>query len=218
MRLSYLLSSILLSSSLLACSFTSPPAATKSKSKGASQANDTKGVTPSELTPSEWVALSKPGPSHRLLDLFVGEWDATITFWSGPRAEPQVSRGRSSVEWILGKRFIKEDFTGELAGEKFQGLGIMGFDNGSRRFSNVWMESTGTALVISHGKYLADTNSFEFSAEVYDPLIGKTKTTRSTITITSHDGYRVEVMDQDAKGESYKSFEAAYTRKGSGKS
>jgi hypothetical protein len=175
--------------------------------------SEPKGVSPSELTPSEWVAMSKPGPSHRLLDFFVGEWDATISFWNGAQGEPQVSRGKSTTEWILGKRFIKEDFSGELAGEKFQGLGIMGYDNGSRRFTTVWMESTGTALIISHGKYLPDANSFEFSAEVYDPLLGKTKTTRSIITISSHDRYRVEVMDQNSKGESYKSFEAVYTRK-----
>jgi hypothetical protein len=171
------------------------------------------GVDATSLSEREWMALSKPGPSHRLLELFVGTWDAKITFRSGVDGKPEVSRGKSSVSWILGERFIKEDFEGEALGERFQGMGITGYDNAARRFTNVWIDSLNTALATSYGKYLADDNRFDFVGEIYDPLRGAMKSTRSTMHIISPNKYEFVMYDTASNGVEYRALEIEYSRR-----
>lgn len=171
------------------------------------------GVSAVGLTATEWASLSQPGPSHKLLDIFVGEWDTRISFWSAPKADPQISRGTSSIRWIVGNRFLQEDFRGRVVDEDLQGLGLMGFDNGSRQFKTVWIDSLNTALAVSYGRYVPDRNLFEMSSEVYDPLIGGTKTVRSAITIISPDKYSFSMIDTAPSGEDFTSMEILYTRK-----
>ena len=170
-------------------------------------------VHATQLTPAEWAALSRPGPSHQLLDLFVGEWNTRMTFWSAPDVEPQVSSGSSTSSWVLGQRFIREDFEGQALGEKMQGIGIMGYDNGAGRFINVWIDSLNTAMATATGKYLAKQNRFEFVGEVYDPLLSRMKQTRSYIQILSADQYDFLMFDTGADGREFKALEIKYVRK-----
>ncbi len=171
------------------------------------------GVNATSLSEREWMALSKPGPSHRLLELFVGTWDAKITFRGGLDGKPEVSRGTSTVSWILGDRFIKEDFEGEALGERFLGLGITGYDNAARRFTNVWIDSLNTALATSYGKYLPDDNRFDFVGEIYDPLRGGMKSTRSTMRIISSNRYEFVMYDEAPNGMEYRALEIEYSRR-----
>jgi hypothetical protein len=171
------------------------------------------GVDATALSEREWMALSKPGPSHRLLELFVGSWNAKITFRSGPDGESEVSQGKSRVAWVLGDRFIKEDFEGEALGERFQGMGITGYDNAARRFTNVWIDSLNTALATSYGKYLSDENTFDFVGEIYDPLRGGMKSTRSTMRIISTDKYEYVMFDTGPNGKEYRALEIEYSRR-----
>ncbi len=170
------------------------------------------GVSPVGLTPSEWASLSKPGPSHKLLDMFVGDWDTTISVRSEPGARAELSKGRSSIHWVLGGRFLEENFEGEVAGEKFQGMGLMGYDNGDREFKFVWIDSLNTALTISRGAYSPDRNTFQMKSEVYDPLLGGLKTVRASLQIKSRDEYEYVMVDTAPSGKEFESFEMRYTR------
>lgn len=171
------------------------------------------GVSPVGLTPAAWAALSQPGASHRLLEIFEGQWDATITVRSGPGETTQISKGQSTIHWILGKRFLQEDFKGETAGEKFDGMGLLGFDNGARAFKMVWVDSLNTALSVSTGTYVPESNIFEMVSEVYDPLLGREKTVRSTLQVMSSDSYRFVMEDTAPSGKKFISFEILYTRR-----
>jgi hypothetical protein len=159
------------------------------------------------------MALSKPGPSHRLLEVFVGTWDAKLSFRSGPGGKAEVSPGTSTISWILGERFIKEEFTGEALGERFQGLGITGYDSAARRFTNVWIDSLNTALATSFGKYLPEENRFDFVGEVYDPLRGAMKTTRSMMRVVSTNKYEFVMFDTTPDGAEYEALQIEYTKR-----
>lgn len=172
------------------------------------------GVRPEDLTPAEWVALSKPGASHRLLETFAGNWDVRIRFWSSPSAEPQDSYGTSTLSWILGDRFLKEDFQGDVLGDSYQGLGLMGYDAAARRFMTVWLDSLNTVIAVQQGNFSPDTSTFELHGEVYDPLLGRNKTTRSEIRILSPDQYSVTMTDMAPSGPDFKSLEIVYSRRG----
>jgi len=171
------------------------------------------GVNAAALSQGEWMALSKPGPSHRLLEVLVGTWDAKLSFRSEPGGKVQVSPGTSTISWILGERFIKEEFTGEALGERFQGLGITGYDSAARRFTNVWIDSLNTALATSFGKYLPEENRFDFIGEVYDPLRGGMKTTRSMMRVISTTKYEFVMFDTTPTGTEYAALQIEYTKR-----
>lgn len=178
-----------------------------------SSGGDIDGVSAQGLTPGEWASLSQRGPSHKLLDMFVGDWNAQISFWSAPGADPQRSRGTSSIRWILGDRFLQEDFKGDVVGEQFQGMGLMGYDNAARQFKTVWIDSLNTALAVSYGKFLAERNAFDMASDVYDPLLGRTKTVRSMLAIESPDKYSFSMVDTAPNGQEFTSLEILYSRK-----
>jgi len=165
------------------------------------------------LTPSEWASLSKPGPSHSLLAPFVGEWNVQITFWSSPTAKPEISSGTSSTRWILGERFLQEQFKGSAAGTAFEGMGLFGYDNASRTFRNIWVDSLNTTMAMASGRFFVERNTFELSSELYDPLLSREKTVRSTIQFVSQDSYVFNMLDTSPEGKQFKSLEMVYTRK-----
>ncbi len=173
-----------------------------------------RGVRPEDLTPSEWAALSKPGESHKLLERFAGNWDVRITFWSSPDAAPQDSHGSSTLSWILGDRFLKEDFHGDVLGESYQGLGLMGYDAAARRFMTVWLDSLNTVIAVQQGSYSPESSTFELTGEIYDPLLGRNKKTRSEIKVISPDQYSVTMIDAAPNGAAFKSLEILYSRRG----
>lgn len=170
-------------------------------------------AAPPPASAAEWIAMSKPSGSHRLLDGFVGTWDTKITFWSSPEAVPQVSKGSSESSWVLGGRFVKEAFTGEAAGEKFEGIGLMGFDNGRKRLETVWVDSMNTALAIAKGIYDPDTQIYTFEGTVFDPLTATDKSTKSTIKFVSADKYIFTMIDHDRIRGDFKSLEMEYVRR-----
>lgn len=170
------------------------------------------GVSAVGLTPGEWAALSKPGPSHRLLETFVGKWDVQLTFWSDPKAAGESSVGTSQISWMLGGRFLQEHFSGKVAGEEYVGLGIMGYDNGSRTFKNVWVDSLNTALTTAEGRYDPETSTFVLESQLYDPLISGVKTITSTLQINSANSYTFSMRDISPEGKPFTSLEMRYTR------
>jgi hypothetical protein len=174
------------------------------------------GVSAVGLTPGEWVALSKPGPSHKLLASFVGDWDVTVTFWSNPEASGESSSGKSKISWILGDRFLQEQFSGTVGGGEYQGLGIMGYDNGSRAFKTVWVDSLNTALTTSSGRYQPDTSTFLFESQLYDPLASGVKTIQSQLQVNSPNSYTFTMTDTSPEGKRFTSLEMRYRRISSG--
>jgi hypothetical protein len=170
------------------------------------------GVTPDSLTPTDWVALSKPGTEHELLNLFVGSWDVKVSSWSEPKAAPQVSPGFSRSKWILGSRFVEERFDGLAVGVPYKGRGIMGYDAGAKQFTSVWMDSLNTAIALSKGEFSPDTRSFQLKGEVYDPLLGRDKETLTEIQLLSPDEYEITMTSTGPNGQRFRSLALNYRR------
>ena len=193
---------VLFSNVLVGCSLISP-----------SQENG-EPVQAAELTPASWTALGKPGPSHRLWEIFSGNWSTHTTVFQAGVAEPKRSVGRSKISWVLGNRYIKEEFQGEMLNIPFQGIGLMGYDNGARRYTSVWADSLSTAIISSKGRYFAEQNRFEFEGEVYDPLQSKSRNVRTTIDIVTSTEYVVTTYEPSPNGGEAKSLEIRYEKLG----
>ena len=172
-----------------------------------------RGVQPSELSPAGWVGLTKPGEAHERLEMFVGTWDVTVASSSGPLSPIDTSYGTSRSSWILGYRFVEERFEGAVSGSPYQGLGLMGYDAGARQYTTIWLDSLSTTLAVSRGRYDATRQSFELQGEVYDPLLGREKSTKMRIDIESRDSYHVSMLDSLPDGREYAALRISYRRK-----
>lgn len=175
--------------------------------------SSTQGVQPSELSPSDWVALAKPGAAHEPLKTFVGAWDVTVVSSSGPLSPADTSYGTSRSSWILGSRYVQEQFEGAVSGSSYQGLGLMGYDAGARQYTMVWLDSLSTTLAVSKGKFDPSRNIFELQGVVYDPLLGREKTTTTRIHVESQDAYHVSMIERLPNGQEYAALRISYRRK-----
>ncbi len=105
---------------------------------------------------AKWQATMKPGPKHENLAHFVGKWSTeTKMWWEGPGSEPDVTKGTADVKWILGKRYVAEDFEGQVlmpdaTGQKspisFHGFSMTGYDNYKNLYVGTWADDMGTAM------------------------------------------------------------------------
>lgn len=85
-------------------------------------------MTPEQVQ-TAWHQAATPGDAHQALAPFVGNWKTKVTMWMNPNAQPNVSTGQSAAAWILGGRFIKENFEGNAMGQPMNGMGLLGYDN-----------------------------------------------------------------------------------------
>ena len=126
--------------------------ATISRPRGEERYGSSKPNLDQEEIMKKMQAAGTPGPAHKALDAFAGDWKTEVKFWMDPGGPANVSQGKSKVRWILGGRFLEEDFHGEWMGKPFTGLGLMGFDNTRQQFKSVWVDEVGTAMTISEGR------------------------------------------------------------------
>src|ERR1043166_3712852 len=58
-------------------------------------------------------AAGTPGPAHKALEAFVGNWKAEVKCFHEGGA-PQVSQGTAKSNWRLNGRFLEGEFHGEI--------------------------------------------------------------------------------------------------------
>lgn len=160
-----------------------------------------------------WMKLARPGEPHKLLQPLVGTFSAEVTTWEGPGATPQKSSATSENTWVLGGRFVHQVVKGSFAGEPFEGIGYLGYDNYKKAYVGVWMDSMGTGVMMSEGTVDASGKVFTFTAEMDDPVSGKTLAFRETLRVLEGGKLVTEMFVTGPDGNEFKNMEIVYTRK-----
>jgi Protein of unknown function (DUF1579) len=181
------------------------PATAETKAK-------TAGLSPEEMM-KKAEAAGKPGPAHKALDALVGDWNIDGRCWMAPDGAPTENKGSAKVRWILGDRFVQEDFSGEFMGKPFHGIGVTGYDNMKKKYVGSWVDDMSTGLFISEGATDADGKVFTFHGKMDDPMTGqKNKPFKFVIRILDPNKHTFEMHDLTL-GEKSKTMEMTYTRK-----
>ena len=167
---------------------------------------------------SEEIALKvaeagKPGQAHAYLQPLVGKWETSTKMWISPDQAPSVSKGSATHEWVLGKRFLKEEFKGSFDGHPFQGMGTTGFDNVRKEYIGTWIDSLATGIMTSDGTYDPQTRSLQMNGVYSCPITGTQRSSRMVTRIVNNNMHILEMYDRDAQGKEYKSMEITYKRK-----
>lgn len=158
--------------------------------------------------------LGTPGAEHAILDVFKGKWKVTSRSWMTPGAKAEESTGTSSMEWVLDGRFLKQKYKGEWAGEKFDGMGFVGFDKMKKKYVNIWMDSMATGVFQSMGRYDSKTKTFKDSGNFSCPMTGNTNEWfRSEWKIINDNQNIYTMYMKDKNDKEFKAMELTYTRK-----
>src|SRR3954452_3140191 len=82
----------------------------------------------------------RPSAEHERLKQMAGEWDAQVKLALGP-GKTQESKGEYTAKIEVGGFFLITEFKGELAGAKFQGRGVTGYDPFKKKYVGTWIDS-----------------------------------------------------------------------------
>jgi hypothetical protein len=156
--------------------------------------------------------LATPGAPHKLLASMAGSWDTKTKFWTEPNKPPMESTGTCEQKMILDGRFLQQDFSGEMMGRSFSGIGVTGYDNHTNKYVSTWMDSMGTAILLFEGTASKDGRTFTQEARYDDPIKGPMKW-RSVTKIVDENTHVFEMFGIDKKGKKEKMMEIIYTRK-----
>lgn len=157
-------------------------------------------------------AAADPGMNHNLLDIFVGTWDVSANFDNGPGQPSETASGSMVNSWQLGGRWLKQDYTGQMASlGSFRGLGYLGYDNIARCFVATWMDTLSTACLTSKGSFDEATATFTLSGDFTAPGGEKFKQ-RQVITVLSLDRYTVTMYLTGPDHVEFKTGNLEYTR------
>jgi hypothetical protein len=154
-----------------------------------------------------------PGPEHQHLKRLVGRWDVATKMWMGPDAPATEGKAKASFEPVFGGRFVMQKYRGEFMGMAFDGLGFEGFDRFKQKYTSLWMDSMGTALMLMTGTCDADGQHCNFYASMDDAWTGeRDKLIRAESWWQDDDTHGFRMFDRLPGGKEFKVMEAVYTR------
>lgn len=135
-----------------------------------------------------------PGAEHKKLEPLVGMWNYTCKVWMDPSKPPMEMKGTIERKWILGNRFIEEKVSGTGMDGKpgFEGIGVVGYDNGEKKFTMSWICNMCTSIATSAGTCDVSGKTFTFENEAYCPVREKKIKGREVLRMESNDRHVME--------------------------
>lgn len=98
-----------------------------------------------------WMKLAQPGEPHKLFASLAGNWTTKSKEWMEPGKPPTESTGSAEMKMLLDGRFLYQEYTGQMMGQPFSGIGIDAYDNVQKKYFTAWMDTMGTGIFIMEG-------------------------------------------------------------------
>ena len=154
-------------------------------------------------------AAATPGPAHKALEAFVGNWKTEVKCWMEPGGSPNVSQGTAKTSWTLNGHFLEEEFHGEMMGKQFTGRSLMGYDNIKQTFNTVWVSDMQTSIFTSEGKGENGNKVITLEGKSNCPATGRKDIPMKTVfRVISPDKHVFEMFNDGVR-----TMEITYTRK-----
>ncbi len=167
-------------------------------------------------TTTEMDAMTKagtPGDAHTRLEQFAGTWKAKVKLWMDPGSPPSVSSGTMKSTWVLGKRFLRQDYTGEGMGAgPFEGSGYFGYNNVTGRYEGFWIDIMSTGMSTEIGDCDKAGKVWTMVGKSEYPVRGNVMTKRSVITVLDQNRHTLQMFFAGPDGKESKAMEIEYTR------
>lgn len=164
----------------------------------------------------EYMKIAAPGENHKLLNPLAGKWQAAGRFRMTPDAPWTESKSEADSEWVLGGRFLLQKVKGDpMMGmpQPFEGLGLMGYDNGKKKFIFSWADNMGTMIMAGEGSADSTGKTITFMSNCEDPMTKKPTSMKSVYKVESNDKYVLQMYQPAPDGKEFLAMEIVNTRK-----
>ncbi|MFZ2168316.1 MAG: DUF1579 domain-containing protein [Methylococcaceae bacterium] len=159
-----------------------------------------------------YTKLATPGEPHKLFASLAGNWTTKTREWMDPNKPPLESVGSAEMKVLLDGRFLQQDVTGQMMGQPFSGLEIIGYDNLLKRYVTSWMSTMSTGIFIMEGTASADGKTITLKGQHPEPGGGH-MTHRAVWKIIDHNNQTFDMYGAHHGGKEMKMMEITYTRK-----
>jgi hypothetical protein len=156
--------------------------------------------------------LSTPGEPHKQLASLAGSWTTKTKEWMEPNKPPMESTGSVEMKTLLDGRFLQQEFTGDMMGQPYSGIGTSGYDNLRKRYVSTWIDSMGTGIFSMEGTASDDGKTITLKGQ-HDVPGGGHMTHRAIWKLVDANTQIFEMYGTHGHGKEMKMMEITYTRK-----
>ncbi|MGH8654310.1 MAG: DUF1579 domain-containing protein, partial [Gammaproteobacteria bacterium] len=156
--------------------------------------------------------LATPGEPHKLFASLAGSWTTKTKSWMEPGKPPMESTGTAEMKMLLGGRFLQQDFTGDMMGQPYTGIGINAYDNLRKRYVSTWIDTMGTGIFLMEGPASADGKTITLRGQHDEPGGGR-MTHRAVWKILDRNTQTFDMYGTHHRGKEMKVMEITYMRK-----
>jgi hypothetical protein len=158
-----------------------------------------------------WTEYMTPGPMHEMMAKSVGEWKTINRYWMDPSGDPMVTEGTAKTEMIMGGRYQTTKTSGTVMGMPMEGMSLIGYDNSTREFTEIWIDNLGTGTSVAKGTYDENTNSINMDGTMVDPMTKSEMKFKQVLKFLD-DNHQIIEMYMDNNGQEVKSMEIEFIR------
>ncbi len=160
-----------------------------------------------------YQAASTPGAEHEKLKSLVGKWSVHTKMWETETSKPEETTGTSTFKSVLNGRFVQQDFKGKMMGAPYEGTGMMGYNNVTKKYESSWYDSMSTAVMMFEGSFNESDKTIAQGGEFDCPMRKTKQKMRSEMKLVNKDTMTfVLYMPDMVTGKEYKTMEQTYKR------
>lgn len=156
--------------------------------------------------------LATPGEPHKQFESLAGSWTTTTKEWMEPGKPPTASTGIAEMKMLLDGRFLQQDFTSEMMGQPYTGMGITGYDNLRKKYVSIWLDTMSTGPFMMEGTANVDGKTITLKGQHAEPGGGH-MTHRAIWKIVDNNTQTFDMYGTHQGGKEMKEMEITYTRK-----
>lgn len=153
---------------------------------------------------------TKPGAQQASLASLAGSYARVIKFLGPAGAGIAPSAGTAKISVVLGGRFILEESSDTVMGQKVEGLRLYGYNNSTKQYEMARTYTMSTAITMMTGTSTDGGKTIEFTG-ASDTSAGKMQL-HARFRITSDDEFDVTMSTIGADGKNAPFQETDYTR------
>lgn len=201
--------------------FTAQPDKDKPKAPAPAQPGKKDAGKPAQPSEQDAMELMKkaaePGEGHKVLRTFDGKWNAKVWSLDCTSGSESTSEGTMVNTWVLGNRYLRQEFKGSFMEQPFEGIAYFGYDNLKKQYFSTWFDTMSTGIMLSTGKYDPATKTFTLNGTFTNPMTGQDEKAREVIKIIDDNKHVMEMWGASpTDGKDTKMMEITYTRPGKG--
>jgi hypothetical protein len=115
--------------------------------------------------------VGTPGEPHKLLAKLEGSWNTRTTGYQEGK-QVMESSGTCEQKLVLDGHYLEQTYTGTMDGMPFTGINLLGYNNHTKKYESIWIDTMSTAIYFFVGKGSTDGRTITQECSYDDPIRG----------------------------------------------